>query len=135
MINFSCFFKITQDGIEKGRRVARFFKVTARKEVAAKLFIWGSLLLFLVPIYRLTINSLISESHLLVMSLLEESHGNPIPLSTSNEDFLIREIVLTHDPDDRQLDSEMLLNLVESTFCYTTENVIVLCKFMFFVIK
>ncbi|KAI3452654.1 hypothetical protein Pfo_009318 [Paulownia fortunei] len=57
------------------------------------------------------------------MSLLEGPHVNPIPLTTTNEDFLIREIVLTHDPDGRQLDSDLLLKLVESTFCYTTENV------------
>ncbi|PIN26403.1 hypothetical protein CDL12_00838 [Handroanthus impetiginosus] len=54
------------------------------------------------------------------MSLLGDEPVNPIP---SKEDFLIREIVLTHDPDDRGLDSELLLHLVESTFCSTTENV------------
>ncbi|KAL3819303.1 hypothetical protein ACJIZ3_005208 [Penstemon smallii] len=45
------------------------------------------------------------------------------PFISSEEDFLIREIVLTHDPDDRQLDSELLLQLVESTFSSATENV------------
>ncbi|KAL8550588.1 hypothetical protein ACS0TY_009133 [Phlomoides rotata] len=52
------------------------------------------------------------------MSLPEESN--------LNDDFLIREIILSHDPDDSfQLDDcQMLLSLVEATFCCTTtENV------------
>ncbi|KAG8383254.1 hypothetical protein BUALT_Bualt05G0165300 [Buddleja alternifolia] len=57
------------------------------------------------------------------MSLLEDEHMNPIPSSSINEDFLTREVLLTHDPDDRHLDSEMLLQIVESTCCSTTENV------------
>ncbi|XP_020547461.1 protein SIEVE ELEMENT OCCLUSION C [Sesamum indicum] len=57
------------------------------------------------------------------MSFPEDEHVDSIPSLTTNEDFLIREILLTHNPDDRQLDSEMLLQLVESTFCSATENV------------
>ncbi|KAK4423893.1 protein SIEVE ELEMENT OCCLUSION C [Sesamum alatum] len=60
------------------------------------------------------------------MSFPEDEHVDSIPSLTTNEDFLIREVLLTHNPDDRQLDSEMLLQLVESTFCSATENVIVL---------
>ncbi|KAL2547095.1 hypothetical protein Fot_16328 [Forsythia ovata] len=39
------------------------------------------------------------------------------------DDFLIREIMLTHDPDGRQLDSELLIRLVESIFCSTLSDV------------
>ncbi|KAK6116562.1 hypothetical protein DH2020_049668 [Rehmannia glutinosa] len=53
------------------------------------------------------------------MSLSENALVDPFVF----DDFLIREIVRTHDPDDRYLDSGMLLNLLESTFCCTTENV------------
>lgn len=42
------------------------------------------------------------------------------------DDFLIREIRLTHDPDGRQLDSELLLRLVENVFCSTLSDVMVL---------
>ncbi|XP_042023246.1 protein SIEVE ELEMENT OCCLUSION C-like isoform X2 [Salvia splendens] len=39
------------------------------------------------------------------------------------DDFLIREIVLTHDPgDQQQLDPDLLLNLVEAIFSRMTEN-------------
>ncbi|KAG6398754.1 hypothetical protein SASPL_140223 [Salvia splendens] len=39
------------------------------------------------------------------------------------DDFLIREIVLTHDPDDQQqLDPDLLLTLVEAIFSCMTEN-------------
>ncbi|KAL0327311.1 UNVERIFIED_CONTAM: E3 ubiquitin-protein ligase RGLG1 [Sesamum angustifolium] len=61
---------------------------------------------------------------LLVMSFPEDEYVDSIPSLTTNEDFLTREILLTHNPDDRQLDSDMLLQLVESTFCSATENVI-----------
>ncbi|KAK4399671.1 protein SIEVE ELEMENT OCCLUSION C [Sesamum angolense] len=60
------------------------------------------------------------------MSFPEDEFVDSIPSLTTNEDFLTREILLTHNPDDRQLDSDMLLQLVESTFCSATENVIVL---------
>ncbi|KAL0297040.1 UNVERIFIED_CONTAM: protein SIEVE ELEMENT OCCLUSION C [Sesamum radiatum] len=58
------------------------------------------------------------------MSFPEDEYVDSIPSLTTNEDFLTREILLTHNPDDRQLDSDMLLQLVESTFCSATENVI-----------
>ncbi|KAL7110368.1 hypothetical protein ACP275_05G021500 [Erythranthe tilingii] len=38
-------------------------------------------------------------------------------------DFLTREILFTHDPDNRWLDSHLLLNLVERVFCCTSDNV------------
>ncbi|GFP88319.1 hypothetical protein PHJA_000975600 [Phtheirospermum japonicum] len=37
----------------------------------------------------------------------------------------LSEVVGTHDPDDRHLDSEMLLNLLQATnFCFITDNVL-----------
>lgn len=59
-----------------------------------------------------------------------------MPSSTRNvDDFLIREIALTHDPDDeKHLDSEQLLNLVEAIFSCSAEYPIVgcllLCNFL-----
>ncbi|KAK1394154.1 hypothetical protein POM88_013210 [Heracleum sosnowskyi] len=38
-------------------------------------------------------------------------------LESSEDDFLIRKIVLTHDPDGRYLDSELLLQAVENVLC------------------
>lgn len=38
-------------------------------------------------------------------------------LESSEDDFLIRMIVLTHDPDGRYLDSELLLQAVENVMC------------------
>lgn len=37
-------------------------------------------------------------------------------IQSSEDDYLIREILLTHDPDGRKLDSDTLLQLVENTF-------------------
>ncbi|KAL1539296.1 protein SIEVE ELEMENT OCCLUSION C isoform X2 [Salvia divinorum] len=47
-----------------------------------------------------------------------------MPSTTRNiDDFLKREIVLTHDPDDQQqLDPDLLLNLVEAIFSCMGEN-------------
>ncbi|KAL3636414.1 hypothetical protein CASFOL_020961 [Castilleja foliolosa] len=36
----------------------------------------------------------------------------------------LSEVVGTHDPDDRHLDSEMLLNLLQTTFCFVADDVL-----------
>ncbi|EYU22545.1 hypothetical protein MIMGU_mgv1a026947mg [Erythranthe guttata] len=47
-----------------------------------------------------------------------------LPLQSLHQvDFLTREILFTHDPDNRWLDSHLLLNLVERVFCCTSDNV------------
>lgn len=58
------------------------------------------------------------------MSLLEDAQVNSTTLSSTKEEILMREIILTHDPDDHYLDSEQLLHLVDSAFHPTADNVI-----------
>lgn len=50
------------------------------------------------------------------MNLVEKEGFSSEP---SEDDFLIREVVLTHDPDGRYLDSELLLQAVEDVLCST----------------
>ena len=42
--------------------------------------------------------------------------------SFSLEDVLIKKILLTHDPDGRHLDSELLLRAMENVMCNTAES-------------
>ncbi|XP_038713782.1 protein SIEVE ELEMENT OCCLUSION C [Tripterygium wilfordii] len=39
-----------------------------------------------------------------------------------DEDILVRKLLLTHDPDGRHLDSELLLQAVEKIICYATPS-------------
>ncbi|KAL8157001.1 protein SIEVE ELEMENT OCCLUSION C isoform X2 [Apium graveolens] len=52
---------------------------------------------------------------------LDEKDG--FSLESSEDDFLIRKIVLTHDPDGRYLDSELLLQAVENVMCSAAADV------------
>lgn len=38
----------------------------------------------------------------------------------SEDDILIKKLLLTHDPDGRRLDSELLLRAMENVMCYAT---------------
>ncbi|KAF5741118.1 hypothetical protein HS088_TW10G00113 [Tripterygium wilfordii] len=40
----------------------------------------------------------------------------------ADEDILVRKLLLTHDPDGRHLDSELLLQAVEKIICYATPS-------------
>lgn len=46
------------------------------------------------------------------------------------EDVVIRELLLSHDPDGRHLDSEQLLRAMENIMCYATasEVLVILCS-------
>lgn len=53
------------------------------------------------------------------MDSTESEFLSPTFSKSIEEDFLIRKILLTHDPDGRRLDSELLLQAVESVMCST----------------
>lgn len=52
--------------------------------------------------------------------------NDPFSLHSSStslaEDILIKKILLTHDPDGRRLDSELLLCAMENIMCYTATS-------------
>ncbi|CAK9175080.1 unnamed protein product, partial [Ilex paraguariensis] len=54
------------------------------------------------------------------MNLLATESFSSCSSSSVDDDFLIRNILLTHDPDGRHLDSELLLRATENIMCYAT---------------
>lgn len=51
------------------------------------------------------------------------------------EDVMIKKIMLTHDPDGRRLDAELLLHATENIICYATAtqvSVLPLPAYLFF---
>jgi hypothetical protein len=40
----------------------------------------------------------------------------------SEDDILIKKLLLTHDPDGRRLDSELLLRAMENVLCYAAAS-------------
>ena len=40
----------------------------------------------------------------------------------SEDDILIKKLLLTHDPDGRSLDSELLLRAMENVMCYAATS-------------
>lgn len=54
-------------------------------------------------------------------------HSSMASSTMNDDDFLMREIMLTHDPDDRcHLDSSLLLSLVEATLTCSGDKATVL---------
>lgn len=64
---------------------------------------------------------------------LDEKQG--FSLESSEDDFLIRKIVLAHDPDGRYLDSELLLQAVENVMCSAPTADVGIPLFVHFKIK
>lgn len=67
------------------------------------------------------------------MNLVETESFSSTYSESSEDDFLIRNIVFTHDPDGRYLDSELLLQAVENVMC-STATADVLTQFLSLII-
>lgn len=60
-------------------------------------------------------------------------HSSMASSAMNGDDFLMREIMLTHDPDDRyHLDSSLLLSLVEAILTCSGDKATVGCPSAFF---
>ncbi|KAK9191781.1 hypothetical protein WN943_020396 [Citrus x changshan-huyou] len=58
----------------------------------------------------------------LAMNSLPAQHLRPHSISSMQDDVLIKELFLSHDPDGRRLDSEQVLRAMENIMCYATAS-------------
>ncbi|KAH9708550.1 protein SIEVE ELEMENT OCCLUSION C [Citrus sinensis] len=56
------------------------------------------------------------------MNSLPAQHLRPHSISSMQDDVLIKELFLSHDPDGRRLDSEQVLRAMENIMCYATAS-------------
>lgn len=78
----------------------------------------------------------------LAMNSLPAQHLRPHSISSMQDDVLIRELFLSHDPDGRRLDSEQVLRAMENIMCYATASEVPVslcshlqCYLFFFLLK
>lgn len=78
----------------------------------------------------------------LAMNSLLAQYLRPHSISSMQDDVLIKELFLSHDPDGRRLDSEQVLRAMENIMCYATASEVPVslcshlqCYLFFFLLK